>query len=139
VDPAKVVLAIAGYGYDWPQGDQGEDVTYEEALSVAAESEGKVVFDTASYNLYYTYTDENNVPHTVYFTDAATNYNTMRFASEYGVGGVALWRLGSADSRLWSFYNKDLSDDAVDTFHYDVLSRVDVKYWMCLPPPVRAP
>ena len=128
VDPAKVVLAIAGYGYDWPQGDQGEDVTYEEALSVAAESEGKVVFDTASYNLYYTCTDENNVPHTVYFTDAATNYNTMRFASEYGVGGVALWRLGSADSRLWSFYNKDLSDDAVDTFHYDVLSRVDASY-----------
>ena len=128
VDPHKLVLAIAGYGYDWPKGDKGVDVTYAEALSIASESDAKVVFDTDSYNLHYSYSDENNVEHTVYFTDAATNYNTMRFASEYNVGGVALWRLGSADSRLWSFYNKDLSDNAVDTFDYNVLNDVQKSY-----------
>ncbi len=124
----KLVLAIAGYGYDWPKGDKGSDVTYAEALSVAAESDAKVVFDTDSYNLHYDYADENGVDHTVYFTDAVTNYNTMRFASEYNVGGIALWRLGSADSRLWAFYNKDLSDDAVDTFDYSVLHNVEKSY-----------
>ncbi len=127
-DPQKLILAIAGYGYDWPKGDKGADVTYAEALSIASESEAKVIFDTASYNLHYDYTDENNVAHTVYFTDAATNYNTMRFASEYNVGGVALWRLGSADSRLWSFYNKSLGDVAVDSFNYDVLHNVQISY-----------
>ncbi len=128
VDPHKLVLAIAGYGYDWPKGDKGSDVTYAEALSVAAESGAKVIFDTDSYNLHYYYQDESGIDHTVYFTDAATNYNTMRFASEYNVGGIALWRLGSADSRLWSFYNKDLSDDAVDTFDYSVLHNVEKSY-----------
>ena len=128
VEPGKLVLAIAGYGYDWPKGDKGSDVTYAEALSVASESDAKVVFDTASYNLHYNYSDENGIDHTVYFTDAATNYNTMRYASEYNVGGIALWRLGSADSRLWAFYNKDLSDDAVDTFDYSVLHNVEKSY-----------
>jgi len=126
VPPNKLILAIAGYGYDWPKGDVGQDVTYEEALSIASESDAKVVFDTSSYNLSYKYFDENKVEHTVYFTDAATNYNTMRFGTEYGVGGFALWRLGSADSRLWTFYNKPLDDDAVDSFNYNVLNNVEV-------------
>jgi len=128
IDPDKLVLAIAGYGYDWPKGSKGTDVTYAEALSIASESDAKVTFDTATYNLNFHYTDENNTEHTVWFTDAATNYNTMRFAAEYEVGGVALWRLGSADSRLWDFYNKDLSDNAVDSFNYDSLHHVQISY-----------
>jgi cellulose synthase/poly-beta-1,6-N-acetylglucosamine synthase-like glycosyltransferase/spore germination protein YaaH/peptidoglycan/xylan/chitin deacetylase (PgdA/CDA1 family) len=126
VDPSKWVLAIAGYGYDWPQGGKGEDVSYAEALSVASESGTKVTFDTASYNLSYKYTGDDGTPHTVFFTDAATNYNTMRYATENEVAGVALWRLGSADSRLWRFYNSDLRDNAVDSFHYDQLRDVQL-------------
>ena len=128
IDPHKLILAIAGYGYDWPKGDNGQDVTYAEALSIAAESAAKVVFDTNTYNLNYNYTDENGIEHSVYFTDAATNFNTMRFATEYGVGGIALWRLGSADNRLWSFFNKDLSDAAVDTFNYNILHDAKISY-----------
>ncbi len=128
IDPDKLILAIAGYGYDWGKGSKGSDVTYAEALSIASESDAKVVFDSASYNLSYQYDDESGIPHTVYFTDAATNFNTMRFASEYELGGVALWRLGSADTRLWTFYNKDLSDKAVDSFKYDALRNVQISY-----------
>ena len=128
IEPRKLVLAIAGYGYDWPKGDKGADVTYAEALSIASESGAKVVFDTDTYNLNYNYIDENNIGHTVYFTDAATNFNAMRFATESGLGGVALWRLGSADSRIWTFYNKDISDGGVDSFNYNVLHNVEVSY-----------
>jgi cellulose synthase/poly-beta-1,6-N-acetylglucosamine synthase-like glycosyltransferase/spore germination protein YaaH/peptidoglycan/xylan/chitin deacetylase (PgdA/CDA1 family) len=125
VPAGKLVLAIAGYGYDWPKGSTGADVSYSEALSIAGESEGKVKFDTSTYNLSYTYTDENDVEHAVHFTDAITNFNTMRCATEYGVAGVALWRLGQEDSRLWSFYNKDISDVGVDSFNYAVLNSVN--------------
>ena len=126
IDSNKLILAIAGYGYDWAKGSKGYDVSYAEALSVAGEAEAQVHFDSSSYNLTYNYADESGIPHTVWFTDAATNYNTMRFASEYGIGGVALWRLGSADSRLWKFYNSNLSDDAVDSFNYASLHNVDM-------------
>jgi len=128
IDPQKLILAIAGYGYDWPKGSKGSDVTYAEALSVASESEAKVIFDTTTYNLSYNYSDESNVEHTVYFTDAATNFNTMRFAAQYETGGVALWRLGSADARLWDFFNKDLSDEGVDSFNYEALHNVQISY-----------
>ena len=125
MDSSKLVLAIAGYGYDWPKGKTGTDVSYSEALSIAGESEGRVKFDTATYNLSYTYSDENNLEHSVFFTDAATNFNTLRYAIENGVAGVALWRLGQEDSRLWTFYNKDLNDDAVDSFNYSILNHVN--------------
>ncbi len=126
VPPEKLVLAIAGYGYDWAKGKAGEDVSYAEALSIAGDEDAKVRFDTGTYNLSYSYTDDDETQHDVYFTDAATNFNTMRFATEYGVAGVALWRLGQEDSRLWTFYNKDLSDDATDTFNYNVFNHVNV-------------
>lgn len=117
----KLILCMAAYGYDWPKGKRGADVTYEEALSIAGESEGKVQFDNNTYNLSYTYTDDDNLEHTVHFTDAATNFNTMRFAAEEGVGGVALWRLGSEDSRIWKFYNKPMRRDSLRNFDFTKL------------------
>jgi cellulose synthase/poly-beta-1,6-N-acetylglucosamine synthase-like glycosyltransferase/spore germination protein YaaH/peptidoglycan/xylan/chitin deacetylase (PgdA/CDA1 family) len=117
IPPNKIVLCVAAYGYDWPQHGKGTDITYQEALTTAAESDAVPAFDNNSYNLHYTYSDDNDIPHEVYFTDAATNFNTLRFAAEYGVGGVALWRLGSEDSRIWQFYDQDLSKQGLA--HYD--------------------
>jgi cellulose synthase/poly-beta-1,6-N-acetylglucosamine synthase-like glycosyltransferase/spore germination protein YaaH/peptidoglycan/xylan/chitin deacetylase (PgdA/CDA1 family) len=128
----KLVLCLAGFGYDWPKDDEGKDVTYEEALSTAGEEDARVNFDNNTYNVHYTYYDDDSIPHDVYFTDAATNFNTLRFAAEYGLAGTSLWRLGSEDSRLWKFYNKDMSSDGLDTFNFAQLSHVrasnDVDY-----------
>ena len=105
----KVVLCLAAYGYDWPVGSKGDDVTYQEAVSTALESDGKVHYDDNTYNLDYIYFDDNDIKHQVYFTDAATVFNAMRAAEDFEVAGVALWRLGAEDTRIWSFYNGDLS------------------------------
>ncbi len=127
----KLVLCIAGFGYDWPQGGKGADRSYEEAISIASEQNALVDFDNDTYNLTYKYLD-NGIEHSVYFTDAATNFNTLRFAVEYELAGVSLWRLGSEDSRLWTFYNKDLSLDGLKKFSFDSLKYVkesnDVDY-----------
>jgi len=128
----KLVLALAAYGYDWPKGGKAVDRSYEEALSIASDKGAVVDFDNDTYNLTYDYYDEDSVAHKVYFTDAATNFNTLRFAAEYGLAGVALWRLGSEDSRLWTFYNKDFSKAALDTFDFNKMHYVqasnDVDY-----------
>ncbi|HVB02932.1 MAG TPA: glycosyltransferase [Chitinophagaceae bacterium] len=113
VPARKMILGIAGYGYDWPDGAEAQDVTYQEALSGAKLHDAKISFNDDTYNLHYKYRDEDSVMHDVYFTDAATNFNTMRFAAEYGMSGVGLWRLGSEDSRLWTFFDQDLSDSAI--------------------------
>jgi cellulose synthase/poly-beta-1,6-N-acetylglucosamine synthase-like glycosyltransferase/spore germination protein YaaH/peptidoglycan/xylan/chitin deacetylase (PgdA/CDA1 family) len=119
VPSEKLVIGIACYGYDWPKGYHGADITYLEALRTAKESEGNVEFDSSSYNLTFNYYDENDYEHEVWFTDAATNYNQMREASDYDVAGFALWRLGGEDTRVWKFYRTMLDDKSIDGIKMD--------------------
>ena len=125
VPPKKIVLCLAAYGYDWIKGGQGTDVTYQQALTIARESDGKVDYNNDTYNLNYQYFDDNEKQHEVHFTDAATNFNTLRFATEYPLAGTALWRLGSEDSRLWDFYNQPMSRKALAKFNFAEFNRVE--------------
>jgi poly-beta-1,6 N-acetyl-D-glucosamine synthase len=112
VPNGKIVLGVAGFGYDWSKSEQGNvSITYQEALAKAAESNSKINFDENTYNLDYAYTDENSIYHQVYLTDAATTFNVMRFGSTYGLAGFGLWRLGSEDQRIWKFYARDMDKD----------------------------
>lgn len=124
VNPSKVVLNLAAYGYDWGN-DTTQSLSYQEALTVARESEGEVKFDNNTYNLHYQYYDGKDKIHDVYFTDAATNFNTMRFATEVGLAGTAVWRLGSEDNRLWDFYNLDMSKTGLQNFNFKEFDKVE--------------
>ena len=130
--PAKIILALAAYGYDWPKQSQGEAVTYQKALQIARDEGGVINYNNDTYNLNFTYTDDDQRPHSVYFTDAATNFNSLRFATECKLGGVALWRLGSEDSRIWAFYNKSMTREALRSFNFEQFKKVgssdDVDY-----------
>ena len=128
VPPEKIILGMAGYGYDWPENDTAATVTYQEALSIAKKFNGAIDFDNDTYNCNYEYTDYNKVHHTVHFMDAAGLYNIMRFADEYRTAGVALWRLGAEDERLWKFYNRDLANAAIvkDPFDFSLLASLDI-------------
>jgi cellulose synthase/poly-beta-1,6-N-acetylglucosamine synthase-like glycosyltransferase/spore germination protein YaaH/peptidoglycan/xylan/chitin deacetylase (PgdA/CDA1 family) len=124
----KIVLCLAAYGYDWPAGCYANTVTYQQALSEAKEHNAVVDFDNDSYNCTFDYTDNKRLHHYVSFVDAASTFNTMRFADEYGTAGVALWRLGSEDERMWTFYGRDLSNEdmAKAPFDYSQLTTIDI-------------
>ncbi|MFI5137937.1 MAG: glycosyltransferase [Sphingobacteriales bacterium] len=109
----KVILTIAGGAYDWPENSVGKQIGYPQAISTAQENESKITFDPNSANLHYTYFDDDSLQHTVYFADAATNFNVIRMADDWATGGVALWRLGTEDPRLWTFFQKNLSIDSL--------------------------
>ena len=116
----KVILTVAGGAYDWPESSLGKSIGYPQAISTAQEHRSKITFDPTSANLYYTYFDQDSLQHTVYFTDAATNFNVIRMADDWATGGVALWRLGSEDPRLWTFFQKNLSIDSLKKTGIDV-------------------
>jgi cellulose synthase/poly-beta-1,6-N-acetylglucosamine synthase-like glycosyltransferase/peptidoglycan/xylan/chitin deacetylase (PgdA/CDA1 family) len=115
----KIILGLAAYGYDWPHGDEADAITYQKALATANIYKQKINFDNDTYNSSYQYKDDDGLLHDVYFTDAVTNFNVIRFADEYGAAGTALWRLGAEDERLWTFYNRDLSDEALTKTPFD--------------------
>ncbi|KFF05086.1 polysaccharide deacetylase family protein [Flavobacterium reichenbachii] len=125
----KIILCFAGYGYDWQEKEEGETVTYDQAIAIAKQYNAVIKFNNTSYNNSFTYKDSNGKKHEVDFEDAATNFNTIRFSDEYGLGGTALWRLGSEDQRLWSFYQRSLSDESLKNkpFDFKVLKSVNTR------------
>ena len=125
----KLILCLAAYGYDWRLGKEMScrTVSYQEALFTAKDEEATIDFDNDSYNLHYVYDDEDNVQHQVQFTDAATIFNALRFATEYGLPGTAIWRLGDEDPRVWYFYDQDMRKSAVADFDFSAFSKVDAR------------
>ncbi|WP_158828791.1 glycosyltransferase [Mucilaginibacter lacusdianchii] len=109
----KVILTVVGGGYDWPESRVGQAVGYQQAISTAQEHGSKITYNPESANLSYTYKGTDTLQHTVYFADAATNFNIIRMADDWATGGVALWRLGMEDPRLWTFFQKNLSIDSL--------------------------
>jgi len=103
LDPAKTIIALGNYGYNWTDGEkEAEEVTCQRALITARESFAKILFDPDSRTPYFEYDEEDQSHHRVWFLDAVTAYNQMRAASGYKPAGYAIWRLGSEDPSIWS-------------------------------------
>ena len=100
IGPAKAIVAIASYGYDW-NGTSTEAVSVEEAWLAAHDSQSPIRFDPASGAVTFSYQGDDDTPHTVWLQDAAGAWNQLRAAHAAGVSGVALWRLGTEDPGVW--------------------------------------
>ncbi len=98
VPPAKLIVAIASYAYDW-HGGGTDPLTVAEAWLAAHDSGVVPRWDPASGNSGFAY-EEDGEAHTVWMVDAAAVANQLR-AVGGTVAGVALWRLGSEDPGVW--------------------------------------
>lgn len=106
----KLVLGMAAYGYDWCKSDGGTTVSFDQTMASALDAGTSIHFNTNTFNLDFSYFDDDDHQlHHVYFTDAATLFNTMRFGTDYHLAGFSVWRLGTEDNRLWNFYGKDMT------------------------------
>ena len=136
MDPDKIILGLGGFAYDWVDGKQDTSFTYNDAINKAKVVKAKIIYDNDTYNLHYSYgSDAVNEDgkmvkkiHEMWFTDAATAFNILRFSDEYATAGTALWRLGSEDARMWNYYNMDLSNEALEShpFNFDSLTTIPV-------------
>lgn len=122
----KIVLGLAAYGYDWVQGKKGGTaVSFDQMMASAQNAGAAVSFNDDTYNLNFSYKNEDDGSlHRVFFPDAATAFNIMRFGAEYHVAGYAVWRLGTEDKRIWRFYGKDMSWESVARMSIGRLMRI---------------
>ncbi|MEO6406364.1 MAG: glycosyltransferase [Ferruginibacter sp.] len=130
----KIILGLGAYGYDWSSDGSSIALTFTDAVNKAKQLNATIVYDNDSYNLHFSYDKEEKDEkgqtiidtHQVWFTDAATSFNTLRFNDEYHTAGSALWRLGSEDERLWSFYHRNLSNKSLaqQPFDFDILKTI---------------
>ncbi|MGE4093130.1 MAG: glycosyltransferase [Candidatus Binatia bacterium] len=98
----KYVVALGNYGYDWqPHRKDANEISFQEALTTAQESEGQITLDPRSLNPFFDYYDEHDVLHHVWFLDGVTLFNQIAEGQHYHPRGFALWRLGSEDPSVW--------------------------------------
>ncbi|HWJ48850.1 MAG TPA: polysaccharide deacetylase family protein, partial [Candidatus Udaeobacter sp.] len=130
----KVICAIANYGYDWvqkpkkgtlpPEVHDGS-VSVQDAWLAARDSDEDVNFDDDAMNPHFSYLDERNLRHDIWFVDAVTALNQMRAAQSMGIKTFALWRLGSEDRSLWRVWDMPGDTGAPDKLR-DVPPGADV-------------
>jgi cellulose synthase/poly-beta-1,6-N-acetylglucosamine synthase-like glycosyltransferase/peptidoglycan/xylan/chitin deacetylase (PgdA/CDA1 family)/spore germination protein YaaH len=124
LDGSKTIVAIGNYGYDWTKGElHAKELTCQEAWVAAHESEVKHIDFDIDKNPHFDYYEDDDSYHQVWFLDAVTAYNHMRAASGYHPAGFALWRLGSEDPSIWTFFGSTDSNYSVDS-----LRRIDYGY-----------
>ena len=136
VDVSKIILGVACYARDWQRIDgkkKVEDKTYAAAIDEAKLSNAKIIFNNDTYNLNYSYyipesdsTEEET--HNIWFTDASTTFNTLRFSDDYATAGTAIWHLGGEDPRIWKFYNRSLSTASLEKYPFNFNSLTSVGF-----------
>jgi cellulose synthase/poly-beta-1,6-N-acetylglucosamine synthase-like glycosyltransferase/peptidoglycan/xylan/chitin deacetylase (PgdA/CDA1 family)/spore germination protein YaaH len=121
LEPSKTIVALGNYGYDWAEGKtEANELTFQEAVISARDSDAKIVFDPASRTPMFEYDDEDDTHHAVWFLDAVTAFNQMRAASGFRPAGFGVWRLGSEDPSIWTMLggSPQTSPDALKRIIY---------------------
>ncbi|MGH9643649.1 MAG: glycosyltransferase [Terriglobales bacterium] len=119
----KLMCAIGNYGYDWierdkkgklPPGTNDHGVSVQDAWIGSRDSEEDIDYDGDAFNPHFSYLDDDNRHHYVWFLDAVTALNEMRAARAVGIQTFALWRLGSEDRSLWRVWDLPGEPNAPD-------------------------
>ena len=127
MDASKIILGVAGYGRDWFTDEDGkhvEDITYAEVIDKAKIANAAIAFDNDTYNLHFNYLEapsdtSSQTKHAVWFTDAATTFNILRYSDDYATAGTSLWHSGGEDPRIWNFYGRNLSTTSLNKNPFD--------------------
>ena len=117
----KLICAIGNYGYDWverpqkkgeklPPGVADKSVSVQEAWIGSRDADEEIDYDGDAFNPHFSYRDDDDRRHDIWFLDAVTALNEMRAAQTVGIQTFALWRLGSEDRSLWRVW--DVPGDA---------------------------
>lgn len=98
----KLLVGIAGYGYDWPRGGgMATMLKATDAVRLAQQKGAPILWDQQAQVPYFTYV-ENGVTRVVYFENAESARHKLRLIAQNGLSGMALWRLGFEDPQLWA-------------------------------------
>lgn len=101
----KILTGIPNYGYDWKlpyeEGTAAKTVTNTGAVSLAASTDSKILYDEESAAPYFNYYDSDGVEHVVWFNDARTIEEFMNVVRDKKLGGVSYWTINKYFPQNW--------------------------------------
>jgi len=102
-----VYVGLHFYGHDWV-GTSSSSAVWEDvqalinAYSAAPQWQDTDAWGRAVAEPWFTYTDSLEQLHEVWYADGASVAARLGLVRQYGLGGVAVWRLGGEDPANWS-------------------------------------
>jgi spore germination protein len=122
VDPAKVIIGVPFYGYNWPADgstpalgqtwDMIDDIisTYGLNVNVLERNESGAVQEN-----WITYSTRSSGRRTVWFSTASGLDAKLRLVQDLDLAGIAIWRLGGEDPRKWEVIRARLVEDPFES------------------------
>ncbi|GAB6181866.1 hypothetical protein JCM14036_31850 [Desulfotomaculum defluvii] len=95
----KVLLGLAGYGYDWSSA-KTRTVKWKDINSLVYQKGAQVRWDNASNTPYFYYWNGTE-QHEVWFENKYSLGIKLGLVKSYKLGGVGFWRLGFEDASFW--------------------------------------
>ncbi len=97
IPPAKLLMGIPNYAYDWPlpyeKGiTKARTIGNVEAARLAAENGARIAFDGTAMCPHFLYA-KDGVSHQVWYEDPRSIEAKLNLAKEYGLKGVGYWNL----------------------------------------------
>ena len=125
--PSRTIVGIGSYGYDWNGGPSADDLSFEEAVVAAHDSGANIVFDDATNNPHFSYIEDDQTRHEVWFLDGVTAYNQVHASDVYRPAGYALWKLGTEDPSIWNVFGRPYGQGVPDALRTITLN-ADIDY-----------
>lgn len=103
VKPSKILLGIAGYGWDWDT-TTGKALysSYAMLMDQKTKYKAKVIWDSRSQTPHFSYVDEKNHSHEAWFENSYSLRFKLDLVEKYNLQGIGIWRLGLEDPNYWT-------------------------------------
>ncbi|HEX3429938.1 MAG TPA: glycosyltransferase [Rhizomicrobium sp.] len=111
LSPARTIIGVGNYGYNWSEGT-AEPISFQDAVIAARDSQARIAFDDQTNNPHFSYLEDDQSKHDVWFLDGVTAYNEIHAADPYQPAGYAMWKLGSEDPSIWSVLGRNYGASA---------------------------
>jgi|GEM_PF-1122390 len=97
----KFHAGLGAYGYVWPENQKGSSVYIDGAIETATTMGATIQRDEASGVPWFTYVGTDGVIRQLWFEDAQSLAQKAALAKEYGLAGIAVWRMGIIPYDVW--------------------------------------
>lgn len=108
IPPEKVLMGMATYGYDWPQGSSATSVTAKKLSDIQGKYQVQSGWDQKSRSPYFKYWDASGRYHEVWMENQQSLTEKWSTVTDHNLGGIAFWRIGTGFNDLYKMLETKL-------------------------------
>lgn len=107
IDPAKLLIGLPAYGYDWNLSDRNRDgdFAWKQVPVILARTGATPIWDERSKSAHIAYTNtlgtSDGAAHVAWYETAAGIAAKTALVTKYNLAGLSMWVLGNEDLDFW--------------------------------------